>query len=162
MTWDPWLFLSGPQFPQLLLFSLRVVSIFLRPHGLRHARPPCLSLSTGICSSSCPLSQWCHPTTSSSVVSSFCPQSFPTSGSFPVSWLFASGGQNTGASASASVLPMNIQGWFPLALIGLTSLLPKVLSRVLSSTTIQKHQFFGTQLSLWPYSHIGTWILEKP
>ena len=110
--------------------------------------------------SSCPLSQWCYPTISSSVTlfSSF-PQSFPASGSFPISWCFASGGQSTGAPAS--VLLMNIQGWFPLGLTDFTSLLSKELSRVLFSTTIQKHQFFGAQPSLWSNSHIQTWLLEK-
>ena len=93
------------------------VSDSLQPHGLQHARPPCSSLSPGVCSNSCPLSQWCYPTISFSVIPfSFCPQSFPASRSFPISQLFASGGQNIGASASASVLPMNIQGWFSLGL----------------------------------------------
>ena len=104
---------------------------------------------------------WCHPTTSSSVVPfSSCPQSFPALGASPVSQLFALGGQSTGASASASVLPMNIQGWFPLGLIGLISLQFKG-SRVFSSSTIWKHQFFSTQPSLWSNSHIHTWLLEK-
>ena len=98
-------------------------------------------------SNSCPLSWWCHPTISSSVTSfSSCLQSFPASGSFPMSWLFASGGQNIGASASASALSVTIQGWFPLGLTRLISLLSKGLSRVFSSTTVWKHQFFGTQL----------------
>ena len=110
-------------------------------HGLQHARLPCSS-SPRVCSNSCPLSQWCHATISSSVVPfSSCPQSFPASGSFPRSRLFASGGQSIGASAS--VLPVNTQDWFPLGLTGLTSLLSKGLSRVFSSTTVQKHQFFG-------------------
>ena len=103
------------------------------------------------CSNSCPLSQWCHPTISSSVATfSSCPQSFPASGSFPMSWLFTSGGQSI--RASASVLPVNIQGWFPLRLTGLISLLSKGLSRVFFSTTVQKHHFFGTQPSLWSNS----------
>ena len=93
---------------------------------------------------------------------SFCPQSFPASGSFPMSWLFTSGGQNIGASASASELPMNIQGWFPLGLTGLISVQSKGFSRVFSSTTICKHQFFGSQPSLWSNSHIYTWLLDKP
>ena len=115
--------------------------------------------SPGVCSNSCPLSQWCHPTISSSVVPfSSCPQSFPASGSFPVSQTFASGGQSIGASAS--VLPMNSQGWFPLGLTGLISLLSKGLSRVFFSTTIRKHQFFGTQPSLSSKSFC-TWLLEK-
>ena len=112
--------------------------------------------------SSCSLSQWCHPAISSSVVLlSSCPQSFPESGSFLMSQLFSSGGQSIGALASALVLPMNIQGWFPLGLTGLISLLPKGPSRVFSSTTIQKHQFLGTQPSLWSKSHIHTCLLEK-
>ena len=114
------------------------------------------------CPNSCPLSQWCHPTTSSSFApfSSFL-WSFPASQSFPVCWFFASGGQIIGASASASVLPINIQGWFPLGLTGLISLLSKGLSRVFSSTTVWKHQFFGAQCSLWSNSHIRIWLLEK-
>ena len=121
----------------------------LWPHELQHARLPCLSLFPRVCSNSCPLSQRCHPTVSSSVTSfSSCPQSFPASGSFPMSWLFASGGQSIGASASASVLAMNIQGWFHLGLTSLISLQSKGLSRVFSSTAVWKHQFFGTQLSL--------------
>ena len=112
------------------------------PMSCSHSRLPCPSLSPGVCSNSCPLSQWCHPTISSSAS---CPQSFSSSGSFPMSWFFTSGGQSTGALASASVLPMNIQGWFPLGLTDLISLLSKGLSRVFSSTTVQKHQFFGAQ-----------------
>ena len=135
----------------------------LGPHGLKHARPPCPSLSPGACSNSCPLSQWCHPIILTSVVPFFfCLQSFPASGSFPISRLFASGGQSIGASASASVLPVNIQGWFPLGLICLISLLSKGLSRVFSNTTVQKHQFFGTQPSSQSNSHIHTWSQEKP
>ena len=110
----------------------------------------CPPSSPGVCSNSYPLSQWCYPTISSSVtLSSSCLQSFPASGSFQMSQLFASGGQSIGSSASASILPMNSQGWFPLGLTGLISLLSKGLSRVFSSTTIQKHQFFGFQSSLW-------------
>ena len=110
-----------------------------------------------------PLSWWCHSTVSSSVAFfSFCLQSSPASASFPMSWLFTSGGQSTEASASASVLPRNIQGWFPLGLTNLISLLSKGLSRVFSSTTTQKHLFFGTQPSLWFNSHIHTWLLKKP
>ena len=109
------------------------------------------------------IGQWCHSNISSSVVSfSSYLQSFPASGSFPVSWFFSSGGQSIGVSASASVLPMNIQDWFPLGLTGLISLQSKGLSRVFSNTTVQKHQFFSTQLSLWSNSHIHTWLLEKP
>ena len=132
----------------------------LRSHGLQHARLPCPSLSPGVCSNSCPLSQWCHPTISSVIPFSPCPQSSPASGSFPVNWLFASGVQSIRASTSASVLPMNIQGWFPLGLTGLISLQSKRLPRVFSGT-IQKCQFFGTQPSLWSNSHIHTWLLEK-
>ena len=147
----------------LLPFSHSVVSDSLRPRGLQHSRPPCPSLSPGVCSQSHPLSLWCHPTISLSVVPFFsCSQSFPASGSFPVSQLFVSGGQRIGASASASVLPINIQGWFPLGLTGWISLLSKGLSRVFSSTTVQKHQFSGFQPSLWSNSHISTWPLEKP
>ena len=118
-----------------LLFSCSVVSNSLWPHGLQHARLPCPSPTPGVCSNSCPLSQWCHPTISSSVIplSSY-PQSFPASGSFPMSWLFASGGQSIGASAS--VLPMNIQGWFSFGLTGLISLLSKELSRAFSNITV--------------------------
>ena len=126
----------------------------LRPHGLQHARPPCPSPTPGVYSNSCPLSQWCYPTISSSVVPfSSCRQSFPASGSFQMSKFFTSGGQSTGVSASAAVLPMNIWGWFPLGWTGWISLLSKELSRVFSNTTVQKHQFFGAQLSLWSNSH---------
>ena len=138
-------------------------SASLQPYGLQHARSPCPSPTPGVYSNSCPLSPWCHPTTSSPVVPfSSCPQSFPASGSFPMSQLFTSGGQSIGVSASVSVPPMNMQSWFPLGLTGLISLLSKGLSRVFSSTTIQKHQFFNNQPSLWPNSHIHTWLLEKP
>ena len=144
-----------------LLSSHSVTSNSLQPHGLLLARLPSPSLSPGVCSDSCPLSPWCHPTISSSVAPfSSCLQSFPASGSFPVSWLFTSGSQSI--AASASVLPVNIQGWFPLGFNGLISLLFKELSRVFSSTTVQKHQFFGAQPSLWSNSHICTWLLEKP
>ena len=121
------------------------------------------SLSPRICSKSCPLSQWCHPTFSTSVASfSSCPRSFLASGCFPVSWLATSGGQSIGVPTSALDLPMNIQGWFPLALTGVISLLSKELSRVFSNTTVWKHQFFGAQLSLWSNFPICTWLLEKP
>ena len=122
----------------------------------------CPSPAPRVYSNSCPLSWWCHPTISSSIVPfSSCLQSFPASGSFPVSQFFSSGGQSIGVSASASVLPMNIHNWFPLGLTGLISLQSKGLSRVFSNTTVQKHQFFGAQLSLWSNSHIYTWLLEK-
>ena len=146
----------------LLWFSRSVASDSLRPHGLQHARPPCPSPSPRACSNSCPLSQWRHPSISSSVVPfSSCRQSFPASGSFPLSWLFTSSGQSIRASTSASVFPMNIQGIFPLRLTGLISLQCKGLSRVFSNTTIWKPQFFGAQFSLWSNSRIWTWILEK-
>ena len=133
---------------QSIQFSGSVMSDSLQPHGLQQARPPCPSPTPGVYSDSCPLSQWCHPTISSSVVPfSSCPQSFPASGSFPISQLFTSGGQSIGVSASTSVLPMNIQDWFPLGWTEI-SLQAKGLSRVFSNTTVQKHQFFGTQLSL--------------
>ena len=120
------------------------------------------SPTPGVDSNSCPLSWWCHPTISCSVVPlSSCLQSFPASGSFQMSQFFTSGGQSIGASASTSVLPMNSQDWFPLGLIGWISLLFKGLSGVFSNTTVQKHQFFGTQLSLQSIYHIHTWLLEK-
>ena len=143
-------------------FSRSVVSGSLRPHGPQHARPPCpitnsqslpklMSIKSVMPSNHVIL---CHPFSS-------CPQSFPASGSFSKSWLFTSGGQNIRALSSASVVPMNIQGWFPLGLTGLISLLSKGLSRVFSSITVWMHQFFGAQLSLWSNSHIHTWLLEK-
>ena len=132
----------------------------MRPHGLQHAKLPCPLVYPRIFSDSCLLSQWCLSTISSSVAPfSSCPQSFPASGSFPVSFLFASDGQGTGASASASILPMNVQNWFPLELTDLI-LLSKRHSRVFSSTTVWKHQFFGAQPSLWSNSHIHTWLQE--
>ena len=144
-------------------FSRSVVSNSLQPHEPQHTRPPCPLPTPGVHLNPCPLSRWCHPTISSSVVPfSSCPQSFPASGSFQMSQIFASGGQNIGVSTSASVLPMNIQGWFPLGWTGWISLQSKGLSRVFSNTTVQKHQFFGTQLSLLSNSHIHTWPLEKP
>ena len=143
-------------------FSHSVESNSLWLHGLQHARLPCLSPTPGACSNSCPLSQWCHPTVSSSVISFSCPQSFPASRSFQMSQLFTSGGQSIGVSTSASVLPMNLQDWFPLEWTGWISLQSKGLSRVFSNTTVQKHQIFGPQLSLWSNSHIHTWLLEKP
>ena len=123
---------------------------------------PCSSLSPRVCSRLCPLSQWCYLTVSSSVtLFSFHPQSFPESGSFPISGLFSLSGQSIGVSASALVLAMNIQCWYPLGLTGLISLLSKRLSKVFSSITIQNHQFFGTQPTLWSNSHISTWLLGK-
>ena len=144
-------------------FSHSVLSDILWPHGLQHARPPYPSPTPGACSSSCPLSQWYHPTISSSVVPfSSCLQSFPASGSFKMSQFFPSGGQSIGILASASVLPKNIQDLFPLEWTGWISLQAKGLSRVFSNTTVQKHQFFSTQLSSQSNSHIHTWQLEKP
>ena len=130
-------------------FSHSVVSDSLWSHEPQHARPPCPSPTSGVHPNSCPLSWWCHPTISFSVIpiSSWL-QSFPTSGSFQKSQLFASGGQNIGVSISTSVLPMNTQDWFPLGWTGWISLQPKGLSRVFSNTTVQKHQFFSAQLSL--------------
>ena len=145
-----------------LLFSRSVVSASLWPHGLQHTRLHCPSLSPRICLNSGPLSCWCHPTISSSVAPFSCPQSFPASGSFPISWLFTSGGQTMGASTSASILPINIQCWFPLGLTGLFPCSPGDSQRVFSSTTIRKHQFFSTQPSLWPNSYIHIGLLEKP
>ena len=147
-------------------FSRSVMSDSLWPHGLQHTRPPCPSPTPGVYSNSCPLNQWCHPTISFSAVPfSSRLQSFPASGSFQMSQLFISGGKSIGVSASTSVLPMNIQVWFPLKWTGWISLQSKGLSRVFSNTTIQKHQFFGqfftTQFSLWSNSHIHTWLLEK-
>ena len=135
---------------QKLLFSRSVVSDSLWPHGLQHTRPPCPLPTPGAYSNSYPLSQWCNPTVSSSVIpfSSFL-QSFPASGSFQMRQFFASGGQIITVSASASVLPMNIQDWFPLGFTGLISLLSKGLSRVFSNTTVQKYQFFGAHTSIW-------------
>ena len=130
-------------------FSCSVMSGSLWPHGLQHARPPCPSPTPGIHPNPCPLSRWYHPTISSSVVRfSSCPQSFPASGSFQMNQLFVSGGQNTGVSASTSVLPMNTLDWSPLGWTGWISLQSKGPSRVFSNTTLQKHQFFSAQLSL--------------
>ena len=128
-------------------FSHSIVSDSLRPHGPQCSGPPCPSPTPRVHPNSCPLSQWCHPTISSSVVPFSCPQSFPASGSFQMSQLFASGGQSIGVSASASVLPMNTQDWSHLGWTGWISLQSKGLSRVCSNTTVQKHQLFSTQLS---------------
>ena len=173
---------------QSVQFSHSVVSNSLRPHESQHARPPCPSQTPGVYPNLCPSSRWCYPATSSSVVPFFCPQSlpvsqsqwchptisssvvpffsclqcFPESGAFPVSQFFASGGQSIGASASASVFPMNTQDWSPLGWTGWISLQSKGLSRVFSNTTVQKHQFFGAQLSSQSNPHIHTWLLEKP
>ena len=144
-------------------FSCSVMSDSSQLHGLQHTRPPCPSPTPRVYSNSYPLSQWCHPTISSSVdpfTSRL--QSFPASGSFQISQLFTWGGQSTGVSASASVLPVNTQDWSPLGRTGWISLQSKELSRVFSNTTVQTHQFFGAQLSLYSNSHIHTsWPLEK-
>ena len=144
-------------------FSRSVMSTSLRPHKSQHTRPPCPSPTPGVHSNSRPSSRWCHPAISTSVIPfSSCPQSLPASESFPMGQLFAWGGQNIGVSASTSVLPVNTQGWSPLEWTGWISLQSKGLSRDFSNTTVQKHEFFGTQLSSQSNSHIHTWPLEKP
>ena len=146
-----------------LQFSCSVMSDAWQPHEPQHTRPPCPSPTARSYSNSSPSSQWCHPTISSSVVPfSSLLQSFPASRSFQMSQLFASGGLSIGVSASTSVLPMNIQDWFPLGWTGWISLQSKGLSRVFSNTIVQKHQFFSAQLSSQSNSHIHTWPLEKP
>ena len=144
-------------------FSRSVMSNSLRLHELQHTRLPCPSPTPGVYSNSYPLSRWCHPAISSSVIpfSSFL-QSLLASGSFPMSQLFTWGGQSTGVSALTSVLPMNTQDWSPLEWTGWISLQSKGLSRVFSNTTVEKHQFFGAQPSSQSNSHIHTWPLEKP
>ena len=149
-------------FTQSVQFSHSVMSNSLWPQGLQHARPPCPSRTPGDYSNSSPLSQWCHPTISSSVVPfSSCPQSLPSSGSFPMSQLFSWDGQSTGVSPLASLLSKKSQGWFPSEWTGWISLQSKGLSRVFSNTTVQKHQFIGAQLSSQSNSHIHTWPMEK-
>ena len=144
-------------------FSHSVVSNTFWPHESQHAMPPCPSPTPRVYSNSCPLSQWCHPTISSSVIPfSSSLQSFPASVFIQMSQLFTTDCQSIGASASASALPMNIQDWFPLGWTGLISLQSKGLARVFSNTTVQKHQFCSGQLSLQSNSHIHTWLLEKP
>ena len=156
------LLIELPQFSPVQ-FSRSVVSDSLWPHEPQHARPPCPSPSPGVHSNSCPSSQWCHPAISSSVVPlSSRPQSLPASESFPRSQLFTWGGQSTGLSASASFLPKNTHGWSPLEWSGWISLQSKGFSRVFSNTTVQKHLFFGAQLSSQSNSRIHTWPLEKP
>ena len=148
---------------QFSYISSSVVSNSLQPYGLQHTRLPCPSPISRACLNSYALTRWYHPTISSSVVPfSSCLQSFPASGTFPRSQFFAAGGQSIRASALASALPMNIQNWFPLGWTDWISLQYKGLSRVFSKTTVQKHQFFGTQLSSQSNSHIHTWPLEKP
>ena len=144
-------------------FSRSVLFDSLWPHGLQNARPPCPSPTPGVHSNSRPLSRWCHPTISSYVVPFASHlKSFTASGYFQMSQFFASSGQSIGVSALTSVLPMNIQDWFPLGWTGWISLLSEGLSRVFSNTTVQKHQFFSAQLSLWSHCHIHTWLMEKP
>ena len=144
-------------------FSCSVVSDFLRPHESQHSRPPCPSPTPGVHSNSRPLSQWCHPAISSSVIPfSSCPQSLPASESFPMSQLFTWVGQCTGVSALASFLPKKSQDWSPSEWNSWISLQSKGLSRVFSNTTVQKHHFFGAQISSQSNSHIHTWLLEKP
>ena len=144
-------------------FRYSVMYNSLHTYGLQHIRPPCPSPTPWVYPNSCPLSQWCHPIISSSFIPFFSHlHSFPSSGSFQMSQFFVSGDQSTGVSASASVLPMNIQDWSPLAWTGWISLQSKRLSRVFSNTTVQKHQFFSIQLSSPSNSHIHTWPLEKP
>ena len=140
-------------------FSCSVVSDSLWPHRLQQARPPCPSPTRQVYSNSYLLRQWCHLTIWSSVIHFLC---FPASGSFPMSQFFPSGGQSIGVWASESVLPMNIQDWFPLGWTGWIFSQSKELSRVFYNTAVQKHQFFSAQLSLWSNSHIQTWLLEKP
>ena len=146
----------------LLLFSSSVRSDFFWFYGLQHARPPCPSPTPGVYPNSCPLSRWCHPAISPSVVPfSSCLQPFPASGSFQMSQLFESGGQSM-LSFNFSICPSNeYQDWFPLGWTGWISLQSKGLSRVFSNTTVQKHQFFSTQLSLQSKAHIHTWLLEN-
>ena len=143
-------------------FSRSVVSDSLWPHKLQRTRPPCPSPTPEVYPNSCASSWWCHPAISSSVISSSCPQSVPASESFPMSHLFACGGQRTGVSALASFLPMNTQDWSPLEWTGWISLQSKGLSRVFSNTTVQKHQFLSSQLFSQSNSHIHIWPLEKP
>ena len=143
-------------------FSRSVMSDSFSPHELQHARPPCPSPTPRVHPNSCPSSWWCHSAISSSVVPFSCSQSLPASESFPMSQLFVPGGQSTGVSALASVLPKNTQDWSPSKWTGWISLQSKGFSRVLSNTTVQKHQFFSAQLSSQSNSHTHTWPLEKP
>ena len=162
ITWQRWLTHGKLESSCSVQFSRSVVSDSLWLHGLQHTRLPWPSPTPGAYSNSYPLSQWCHPTISSSVILFSYLQSFPASGSFQMSQFFAPNGQNIGVSASTSVFPMNIQDWFPLGWIDWISLQSKGLSIVFSNTTVQNHQFFGTQLSLESNSHIYPWLLEKP
>ena len=162
LTWKWKTTLGAHQFSSVQ-FSRSVMSNSLRPHESKHARPPCPSPTPGVHWDSRPSSQWCHPAISSSAVPfSSCPQSLPASESFTMSQLFAWGGQSTGVSALASFLPQNTKDWYPSEWTGWISLQSKGLSRVFSNTTVQKHQFFGAQLSSQFNSRIDTWPLEKP
>ena len=159
-SWPP---KSWDYFVSSVQFSRSVMSDSLRPHELQHTRPPCPSPTPGVHSDLCPLSQWCHPAISSTVISfSSCLQSLIASESFPMSQLFTWGGQSTGVSASASFLPKKSQGWSLSEWSCWISLQSKGLSRVFSNTTVQKHQFFGAQPSSQSNSHIHTWPLENP
>ena len=153
----------GNQFSTVKFTSVAQSCMTLQPHESQHARPPCPTSTPGVHSDSRPSSQWCHPAISSSVVHfSSCPQSLPASESFPMTQLFTWGGQSTGVSALESFLPKNTQDWSPLEWTGWISLQSEGLSRVFSNPTVQKHQFFGAQLSSQSNSHIHTWPLEKP
>ena len=144
-------------------FSRSIMSDSLWPHELQHARPPCPSPTPGVHSNWCPSSRWCHPAISSSVVPfSSCPKSLPASETFPMSQLFARGGQSIGVTALASFLPKNTQDWSPLEWTGWISLQSKGLWRAFFNNTVQRHQFFSAQLSSQSNSHIHTWPLEKP
>ena len=164
LAWKiPWMEEPGKLQFSWVQFSRSVMSNSLRYHELQHTRPPCPSPTPGVHWDSHPSSRWCHPAISSSVVPfSSCPQSLPASESFPMSHLYAWGGQNTGVSALASFFPKKSQGWSPLERTGWISPQSKGLSRAFSNTTVQKHQFFSTQLSSQSNSHIHTWPLEKP
>ena len=158
-----WVSVASYSCQHSVLFSRSVVSDSLWPYELQHARPPCPSPTPGVHSNSRPLSRWCHPAISSSVIPfSSCPHSLPASESFPMSQLFAWGGQSTGVSALASFLPKKSQGWSPLGWTGWISMQSKGLSRVFSNTTVQQHQFFDAQLSSQSNYHIHTLLLEKP
>ena len=148
--------------PHGLQHTSSVMSDSLQPHGLQHTRPPCPSPTPRVYSNSCPLSWWCHPTISSCCSLLLLSSIFPSIRVFSNQSAFRISGQSIGVTATVSALPMNIQDWFPLGWTGLNFLQSKELSRVFSNTTVQKHQFFGAQLSLWFNSHIHTWPLEKP
>ena len=156
------MYIQGPSFKSVQ-FSLSVMYDSLRLHEPQHARPPCPSPTPRVQPNPCPLSQWGHPTILTSVIPfSSCPQSFPASGSFPMSQVFTWGSQSIGVAASTSVLPMNTQDWSPLGWTGWISLQSKGPARVFSNTTVQKHQSLGTQLSSQSNSHMHTWPLDKP